>query len=172
MSPLGLEPGVVRVVDYDPEWPALFEREAARIVRAVHKLPLVLHHIGSTAVPGLAARPVLDMLAGYQEADPAALWKYITAITTAGYQYRGEEGIPGREFFRRGDPRAYHLHLADVGSEFFRENLAFRDVLRSDAALREAYATLKHELFRKYPQNRAAYIEGKEPFVMKALGKA
>src|ERR1044071_7032326 len=116
-SPLGLESGVVRLVEYDARWPALYEAEADRLLAAVAPLPLVLEHTGSTAVPGLSAKPVLDILAGYR--DPGLLAEYIARLTAAGYVHRGEQDIPGREFFRRGHPRAYHLHLTREGSGFW-----------------------------------------------------
>jgi GrpB-like predicted nucleotidyltransferase (UPF0157 family) len=170
MASLGLESGVVRLVEYNPEWPALFEAEAHRITAAVHPLRLVIHHTGSTAVPGLAAKPVLDMLAGYQE--PALRADYIAAIIAADYRHRGDQEISGRDFFRRGDPRAYHLHLAQVDSEFWHDHLDFRDVLRTDAVLREAYGALKHELAVQHPFDRETYIDAKGPFVRHALRRA
>ena len=86
--------------------------------------------------------------------------------------HRGEQGIPGREFFRRGDPRAYHLHLVVRDGTFWREHLAFRDALRNQPALREANAALKRTLAERYPRNREAYIEGKTAFVRRIVGEA
>ncbi len=166
-SSLGLESGVVRLVEYDPEWPVLFQEEAQRIVSAVSPLPLTLHHVGSTAVPGLVAKPVLDILAGYD--DSARRSDYIEAVSAAGYLHRGEQEIPGRDFFRRGAPRAYHLHLAETGSVFWKEHLAFRDLLRRDPALRDQYALLKGRLAMKYPRDRESYIDAKGPFVREVL---
>ena len=79
--------------------------------------------------------------------------------------HRGEQGIPGREFFRRGNPRAYHLHLTAIDSTFWRDHLAFRDRLRADNSLRDAYAALKRDLAARFPRDREAYIEAKGPFV-------
>lgn len=166
-SPLGLESGFVRLVDYDPQWPALFEAEAARLRPVVAPLSITLEHIGSTAIPGLCAKPVLDILAGYD--DPARLEDCIAGLTAAGYVHRGERGIPGREFFRRGTPRAYHIHLARQGGAFWQDHLRFRDALRSDAALRDGYARVKRDLAAKYPTDRESYIEGKAPFVLDVL---
>ena len=169
-SPLGLESGVVRLVEYDPRWPAIFEAEAARLDPVVVPLSITLEHIGSTAIPGLCAKPVLDILAGYD--DPAGLQDIIAAMTAAGYVHRGERGISGREFFRRGTPRAYHIHLTQRNSAFWRDHLRFRDALRADAALRDGYARVKRELAAKYPADREAYIEGKTPFVLDVLRRA
>jgi GrpB-like predicted nucleotidyltransferase (UPF0157 family) len=168
---LGLQRGTVRLVPHDPEWAARFGAEAAHVRAALGPdLPLALEHVGSTAVPGLVAKPVLDMLGGYPPGAPVG--SYVAALRGAGYEHRGEQGIPGREFFRRGDPRAYHLHLAERGGSFWREHLAFRDALRGDPGLREAYAALKLELARRFPGDREAYTEGKTAFVRQAVRQA
>jgi len=164
---LGLESGTVRIVPYDRRWPALFQAEAARIAGALAPLELVLEHTGSTAVPGLAAKPVLDILAGYK--DPAILPDLITGLQGAGYLHRGTQGIPEREFFRRGDPRSYHVHLTRVGGRFWSDHLRFRDRLRADTALRDSYAALKIRLAARYPRDREAYIEAKSDFVRAVL---
>ena len=167
---LGLESGVVRLVPYDPAWPELFVAEAARIRETIGRsLPIALEHMGSTAVAGLPAKPVLDLLGGYPAG--ANVRHYVSALCVAGYVHRGEQGIPGREFFRRGDPRAYHLHLAVERGTFWREHLAFRDALRASEELRNAYAALKLELARRFPNNREAYIEGKTAFVREVIEK-
>jgi GrpB-like predicted nucleotidyltransferase (UPF0157 family) len=167
---LGLERGTVRVVPYDSTWPSLFAAEAERLRQcfAVAELPLIIEHTGSTAVPGLAAKPVLDILAGYRKG--ASVPAYIEVFTDAGYVHRGEQEIPGREFFRRGNPRAYHLHLTAINSSFWRNHLTFRDRLRADITLRDAYAALKLDLAARFPRDREAYIAAKESFVNKALG--
>ncbi|HEX9084496.1 MAG TPA: GrpB family protein [Gemmatimonadaceae bacterium] len=169
MSSLGLESGVVRLVEYDPQWPILFQEEAQRISLAISPLTLKLHHVGSTAVPELVGKPVLDILAGYD--DPASRSAYISALCAAGYQHRGEQEIPGRDFFRRGMPRAYHVHLARAGSDFWHEHLTFRNLLRLDPVLREQYASLKRQLAMKYPRDRESYIDGKGPFIREVLGR-
>ena len=168
---LGLESGTVRLVPHDPAWAALFSAEALRLRAELGPdLPLALEHIGSTAVPGLVAKPILDLLGGYLPS--ARVESYITAIERAGYMHRGEQGIPGREFFRRGEPRAYHLHLVVQHNAFWREHLAFRDALREQPAIRDAYATLKLDLAGQYPRDREAYIEGKGPFVRQVVAKS
>jgi GrpB-like predicted nucleotidyltransferase (UPF0157 family) len=166
-QPLGLESGIVRVVPYDPRWPDLFQAELQRLRTALLPLVATIEHIGSTAVPGLAAKPVLDILAGYD--DPELLQQYIMRFEAAGYEHRGEQGIPGREFFRRGNPRSYHVHLTRLGNTIWRQHLGFRDLLRSDPALRDAYADLKRQLAAQFPTNREAYIEGKAGFIQTAL---
>jgi GrpB-like predicted nucleotidyltransferase (UPF0157 family) len=162
---LGLEGGVVRLVPYDPAWPGLFSAEAKRLQKlfAAAGLVVTLEHTGSTAIPGLAAKPILDILGGYAEGTPVR--ECIDVLTAAGYVHRGEQGIPGREFFRRGNPRSIHLHLTAIESPFWRDHLTFRNRLRADNALRDAYAALKHDLAARFPRDREAYIEAKGPFV-------
>lgn len=169
---LGLASGEVRLVAYDPAWPALFAAEAARLTDALaaRGLPVRLEHMGSTAVPGLPAKPVLDLLGGHPQGAPLAA--YVAALEEAGYVHRGEQGIPGRHFFRRGDPRAYHLHLTTEGGAFWRDHLRFRDILRADDALRDAYAALKQGLAARHPRDREAYTDGKGPFVRAVLAGA
>jgi GrpB-like predicted nucleotidyltransferase (UPF0157 family) len=168
---LGLESGTVRVVPHDSGWAALFAAEAQRLRAALGPdLPLALEHTGSTAVPGLVAKPVLDLLGGYPPG--ASVEPYVAALGRAGYAHRGEQGIPGREFFRRGEPRAYHLHLVVRHGPFWREHLAFRDALRAQAAVRAAYAALKLDLARRYPRDREAYTEGKSAFVRQVVAEA
>lgn len=166
---LGLESGIVRLELYDPAWPGLFAAEAERLQKlfAAAGLDITLEHTGSTAIPGLAAKPVLDILGGYAEATPVT--ECIDVLAGADYVYRGEQGIPGREFFRRGNPRSYHLHLTAIDSQFWRDHLAFRNRLRGDDALRDAYAVLKHDLAARFPRDREAYIEGKGSFVNDTL---
>jgi GrpB-like predicted nucleotidyltransferase (UPF0157 family) len=168
---LGLDHGTVRLVAHDPAWAALFRAEAARLrERLGPELPLGLEHVGSTAVPGLVAKPVLDILAGYPPG--ASPGPYVAALVDAGYVHRGEQGIPGREFFRRGDPRSCHVHLAVQHGRFWREHLAFRDALRDRPAVRAAYGALKLELAGRFARDREAYTDGKGAFVRQVVADA
>lgn len=168
---LGLESGIVRVVAYEPVWPELFAAEAQRLHGVLGSaLPLEIEHMGSTAVPGLAAKPVLDMMAGYPAG--ARVEPYIEALVRAGYVHRGEREIPGREFFRRGNPRAYHVHMVLRDGSFWRDHLAFRDALRAQPSIRDAYAALKLDLARRHPRDREAYGDGKTAFIRAVVAEA
>ncbi|MDQ6888327.1 MAG: GrpB family protein [Gemmatimonadota bacterium] len=169
-SPLGLARGSVVLVPYDPRWRALFRSERERISSVQPLTRLLLEHTGSTSVPGLCAKPIIDILAGYPTG--ASLEEYIDGFVRAGYTHRGEQEIPGRHFFRRGEPRSYHVHLAEAGGSFWREHLAFRDCLRREPQVREAYSALKRELASRHPREREAYIEGKGPFIREVLTRA
>jgi GrpB-like predicted nucleotidyltransferase (UPF0157 family) len=162
-APLGLESGGVRLVEYDERWPGLFATEARHLHAACGTLSIALEHVGSTAVPGLCAKPVLDILAGHPPAIPAA--SYVQCLQEAGYVHRGDRGIAGHQFFRRGQPRAYHIHLVEEGGVLWRQYLAFRDRLRLDAGAAQRYGDLKRRLARDYPRDRESYINGKAAFV-------
>lgn len=170
-EPLGLYSGTVRVVPYQAAWPERYAAEAARLNRVFDELglSLILEHSGSTAVPGLDAKPVLDMIAGREPGSDRG--QVITAIVSAGYSYRGEQDIPGRDFFRRGDPRQYHLHLAVTGSAFWNDHRAFRDHLRANPETAAAYAKLKRDLAELFRRDREAYINGKTAFIRGVLGR-
>lgn len=166
---LGLESGTVRVVDYDARWPDLFAAEATRVRRHCDELGLSLEHVGSTAVPGMCSKPVLDIAAGRprEVSVPAC----IASLEAAGYEHRGEQGVPGREFFRRGRPRAYHIHLVELGGSLWRRYIGFRGHLRTHPEAAEQYAKLKQVLAGQFPRDREAYIAGKSPFVEQIVNR-
>jgi GrpB-like predicted nucleotidyltransferase (UPF0157 family) len=172
MGKLGLESGTVRLAAYDSAWPELYAAEAARLqpFLAAQNVALLLEHSGSTSVPGLCAKPIIDILAG-RKADEERP-RIIAAITAAGYVYRGEQGIPGRDFFRLGDPRQYHLHLTTVGSAFWYDHRTFRDFLRAHPDAADQYAAVKQELALRFPFDRESYINGKTAFVESVLARA
>jgi len=160
---LGLPKGVVLVVDYDPRWPDLARSEIARIDAACAGLELRVEHVGSTAVPGLCAKPVLDLLAGRPK--DVALAEVLRALTAAGYEYRGDLGLAGREYLRRGDPAGYHLHLVEQGSDHWNRMIAFRDYLRGHPDRAEEYGRLKRTWATMFSDDREAYVAAKSPFI-------
>jgi GrpB-like predicted nucleotidyltransferase (UPF0157 family) len=164
---LGLESGIVRLVEYDERWPALFAAEAQRILAHTGALPFRLEHIGSTSIPGMCAKPILDIAAGRPADAPVAA--YIPALQQAGYEYRGERGVPGREFFCRGVPRAYHLHLVEDDGPRWREYIAVREYLREhDGAVREL-AGFKRALAARFARDREGYMHAKSAYVNRIL---
>lgn len=166
-DPLGLESGIVRLLEYDARWPALFAVEEQRIRECCGALPLRLEHIGSTSIPGMCAKPVLDILAGRPR--ESTIPDYVIALTQAGYIHRGERGVPGREFFRRGVPRAYHVHLVEAGGRLWREYLGFRDYLRAHHEAARRFADVKRELAARFSTDRETYITAKSPHVREIL---
>jgi len=167
-SSIGLRRGTVQLRAYDPAWAEAFRDEAARLAQQVADAelpPLLFEHIGSTAVPGLEAKPIIDVIAGHEPGiEPSA---YFLILEAAGYELRGPQGVPEREFFVRGPEhhRTHYLDLVPFEGAFWRDHLIFRDRLRDDHAVRVAYAALKRQLAAAHADDRGAYTAGKARFV-------
>lgn len=164
---LGLESGVVRLVDYDARWPKLFAAEQQRIRDYCGTLALRIEHIGGTSIPGMCAKPILDIAAGLP--CDTSTQDYVAALERAGYEHRGERGIPGRQYFRRGQPRAYHVHLVEEGGPLWRDYIGFRDYLRAHAEAARRFADLKRVLAARFFQDREAYMNAKSSHVQQIL---
>jgi GrpB-like predicted nucleotidyltransferase (UPF0157 family) len=156
----------VVVVDYQRVWPDLFEMERRQIVQLLGPRVGPIEHIGSTAVPGLPAKPIIDLMAGLVGSGD------LSPLGTLGYEDLGENGITGRRFFRKGRPRTHHLHVIETDSHFWKEHLCFRDFLRLHPDEAEAYDRLKRALSENYRHNRDAYSRGKMPLIEEILRKA
>jgi GrpB-like predicted nucleotidyltransferase (UPF0157 family) len=168
-SGLGLARERVVVRPYDGRWPRAFADEEARLRALVGALARAIEHVGSTAVAGLAAKPVLDVAIAY--ADRSALAAMRALLAQAGYEDRGDQGERGGVVVVKGPPacRTHHLHLVAAESAQWRSYLAFRDALRRDPSLRSRYAALKEELAARFPDDRVAYTDGKDEFVASTL---
>jgi len=164
---LGLESGAVRVVEYDARWPVLFAAEQQRIRDQCGTLALSLQHIGGTSIPDMCAKPILDIAAGRPR--DTSTKGYIAALEQAGYEHRGERGVPGRQFFCRGEPRAYHVHLVEEGGPLWRDYVAFRDYLRAYAEAARQFADLKRVLAARFSRDREAYMNAKSAHVQEIL---
>jgi len=162
------ENNAIRVVEYDADWPLRFQTLAARVRALLGALAMHVEHIGSTSVPGLAAKPILDI--DIVVRDAADLQSGIRQLEKAGYLYEGDLGVPGREALRcpAGSER-HHLYLLLQGSPELRRHLAFRDALRADRVLREEYAALKRTLAQRFHDDRRAYTSGKSDFIAAVL---
>ncbi len=158
----------VVVVPYDPAWRAAFALLRDRIAPVLGELAVGIEHVGSTAVPGLAAKPIVDIDVVIRPADnlPAV----VTRLATLGYTHLGDLGILGREAFRATPelPR-HHLYVCAAGSAALQAHLALRDSLVADPDLAAAYGALKRELAERYRDDRDAYAEGKSAFIDAAL---
>jgi len=170
---IGLGP-VARVADYDPRWPRGFKEEKARILAAIGSWAERVEHVGSTAVPGLAAKPIIDVLVGLRDLEDAK--ECIPRLVSIGYEYVPEyETVrPERRYFRKGpaEARTHHLHMVETASAFFRNHILFRDYLRAHPAEAGRYEALKRALAEEHEFNRDAYTEGKTEFVESVLRKA
>jgi GrpB-like predicted nucleotidyltransferase (UPF0157 family) len=158
----------VELVDHDPSWAELFAREAAELSSIFDGAAVGVEHIGSTSVPDLCAKPVVDILVGLRE---LRLTKdQIAAMKGRGYAYLGEHGLPGRLFFRK-EPRTHHVHVVEHGGEHWERQLTFRDTLRSDAEERKRYDEFKRRLAAEgHP--REVYTELKTPFIREVEARA
>lgn len=160
----------IEVVPYDPAWPSRFAAWRARLATELGAAALRIEHVGSTSVPGLAAKPVIDIHVSV--ADVEAEETYVPAIERAGVAFRSREDRH-RYFRPAGDrPREVQVHVSQSGSEWERIHLLFRDFLRSDPEVRDAYAALKQGLARRHRFDRIAYTEAKTGFILDALQRA
>jgi GrpB-like predicted nucleotidyltransferase (UPF0157 family) len=156
----------VSVVPYDPAWPGLYEAEAQLILRALGDIVVSIHHIGSTAIPGVFAKPIIDVLE--EVVDLTRLDELTWAMLELGYEALGEYGIAGRRYFRkrnRAGVRTHHVHCFCAGSPEIERLLAFRDYMIAHPVEAEAYGALKRELAQAHPDDRQAYVDGKDEFV-------
>jgi GrpB-like predicted nucleotidyltransferase (UPF0157 family) len=164
----------VRLEPHNSDWAEQFFLERTRILRVLGEtgrggVAWAVHHVGSTAIPGIHAKPVLDILL---EVYPAPLEEeHIAALESLGYEYRGEAGVPGRQFFRT-EPRTRHLHAFKLDSPEVHDHLLFRDYLRAHPVEANRYEALKLELAQAFPDDRPAYTNGKAALIGELLGSA
>jgi GrpB-like predicted nucleotidyltransferase (UPF0157 family) len=158
----------ITIEDYDPRWPEQFEVLRLRLVAKLDGIAARIEHVGSTAVPGLAAKPIIDIdVFLHSDADlPAA----ITKLAFLGYEHRGDLGVRGRHAFRAppGEP-PHHLYVCLPTSSECRRHILFRDVLRQHPEYAHAYADLKRKLAQKFCADREAYTLAKAEFVRELL---
>ncbi|MEZ0480910.1 GrpB family protein [Planococcus sp. SSTMD024] len=161
----------VIVTAYDERWPAAFENAAAEIREMLESICLDVQHVGSTAVPGLAAKPVIDLLV--MVSDIAAVDRFEDAFHKLGYRAKGENGLPGRRYFERGgDKRTHHVHCYEQGNPEIFRHLAFRDFLKANPQIAAAYGELKMKLAKQYPLDIEQYIKGKQAMIQEIEKKA
>jgi GrpB-like predicted nucleotidyltransferase (UPF0157 family) len=159
---------VVVVVDYDPAWPDLFAALHGQLWPVVADLATSIEHVGSTSVPGLAAKPIIDfdIVVPTVQRIPAV----IERLVGLGYRHRGDLGVPGREAFHRPPETVVHqVYVCVAGIASLRNHLAVRDYLRAHPAVASEYGALKKELARRFPDDIDAYIEGKSELLERIL---
>lgn len=159
------------VLDYSPEWPTLYTREIS-LLRAVLGSEIVrAHHIGSTAVPGLAAKPIIDILLEVRSVE--RLDTFDNAMEGLGYQPRGEFGIPGRRYYPKGDDeRTHHVHAFAVDDPHIEVHLAFRDYLRVHPSSVAEYSAVKREASAVHETDPEGYVAFKHDLVERMVAKA
>ena len=162
----------VFLVPYDAAWPALYAEAAAAIREACGELVTRIEHVGSTSIPGIAAKPYLDIMPGFETFEDG--FKVVPAMEALGYESRGELGIPGRHYFTKwveGDDRVWkhNVHAYAVGHGEWVRHLVFRDALRAVPALREEYEALKIELAALHRDEVQPYADAKSEFVERVI---
>lgn len=160
----------VHVVAHDPEWPQVFERIRSYVWPAVRDVAIDVEHVGSTAVPGLMAKPVID--ACVLVASNGDVQAGIERLARIGYVHRGTLGVPEREAFRGpAELPRHHLYLSPRASLSVKNHLGFRDYLRSHPEAAREYGELKASLARRFPADIDSYIVGKTDFILRILGE-
>ncbi|MGH8866403.1 MAG: GrpB family protein [Actinomycetes bacterium] len=165
----GLQPGRVTLAEYDPGWPDRFARHAAALRRILGERARLVEHIGSTSVPGLAAKPIVDIVVGIDDPDDEA--SFVPALEAAGYTVLVRE--PGHRCFRAGEPdEPVNVHCYPPGHAEIRKYLVFRDRLRSSATDRARYEATKRDLARHEWRDVNYYAEAKGPVIDEILASA
>lgn len=157
------------IVDYDAFWQLQFVQEAEKIKKALNAPRLIVEHIGSTAVPGLCAKPIIDIMVAVEDLRDE---KIVAGLSKLGYVFEPDAGEQDRLFFRKVTVRTYHVHVVEKNSWAFRRHLLFRDYLISNPSVCEEYAALKRESAKRYRSDRQGYTRSKTEFIESALRKA
>ena len=158
-----------RIVKYDHRWPVLFADEKALVVAAAGVPPEHVEHIGSTAVPGLGAKPIIDLMVGVSKVEDAQ--REVEALEGLGYHWRGET-VPGTLYLRKAEPRRFNLHLTQWKGKFWIDHLLFRDFLRTHPEKARQYQELKRELMSRLASDPPAYNDGKTSFIESVVQQA
>ena len=163
----------VFIVPHEPRWAEQFAEEAAAVGRAMGEALIAIHHIGSTAIPGICAKPIIDLLAVVSDLDQLDVQN--PHMHELGYEVMGEFGIAGRRYFRKDDAsgnRTHQIHAFLTGSPQIARHVNFRDFLRAHREYADQYDALKQHLASLYPSDIAAYTDGKDEFIKEMDAKA
>ncbi|PMC34424.1 hypothetical protein CJ195_23540 [Bacillus sp. UMB0899] len=161
----------VEVCSFNEKWSQMFREESEKLKHIFGNEVVDIHHIGSTSVPGLKAKPIIDIMPVVKDINNVD--KYTIEMQEIGYDPKGENGIPGRRYFQKGgDNRSHHVHIYQVGSYEIKRHLAFRDYLKSCPDEVKNYGELKERLAQQFPYDIESYINGKDEFVKEIERKA
>jgi len=162
------------IVDYNPEWPLMYEHEKALILGAIGHIIADIEHIGSTSIIGMGAKPIIDIMIGLHQLDDAR--ECIPRLEALGHRYvpEFETRIPERRFFRKGpdEARSHHIHMVERASQFWQDRIRFRDYIRTHPEDAMLYFLLKQELAARFGSNRQGYSDAKASFIQALLSKA
>jgi len=156
----------VELVPYNPEWSLLADQEAERILEQLTITVIGIYHIGSTSVPGLKAKPIIDFVMEVEDLDEVI--QAVEQFESLGYSSKGEMGISGRQFFTRDTDgeRTHHLHVFQSGHPDIERHLVFRDFLRANPDAAREYENLKEKLAKRFPKESGNYTEAKSEFIL------
>ena len=169
MGFIGLQNEKVKLSEYSPAWEKLYKKEEKLLIPIVEKYGLGIEHIGSTAIPGSKAKPIIDMVIGVKSLKDGE--KLIKPLKKLGYKCRHDASIEKRYFFTKGNKTqtSYHLHIVRFNSSLWKNQLLFRDYLRKHKDVVKKYNELKEELAEKYKDDRKKYVAGKDKFIKSVI---
>jgi GrpB-like predicted nucleotidyltransferase (UPF0157 family) len=157
---------IIEVVSHNPKWEQKFKEEANKIKKIFEEIFIDIYHIGSTAIPAIKAKPVIDIMVEVKDINKVN--RYNKQMEKLGYVALGEYGIPKRRFFQKGGTkRSHHVHIFEKGSPQIKRHIDFRDYLISHPKVAKKYSRLKENLAKKYRYDIDKYQEGKESFMKK-----
>ncbi|CAI9387558.1 Dephospho-CoA kinase [Bacillus sp. T2.9-1] len=161
----------VEVKPYNEQWLSMFEEEANKLLEIFGSEIIEIHHIGSTSVNGLMAKPIIDIMPIVRDIN--RIDEFNTAMVAIGYEPKGENGITRRRYFQKGgDNRTHHVHIYELGNPEIERHIAFRDYLRVHPYDAKKYGDLKDALSQRFPYNIESYIKGKEKLALEIERKA
>lgn len=166
----GLESGKVKLAEHNKEWARVFADEKKLLAQALQKSAAEVEHVGSTAIPTIVSKPIIDIVIGVPSFE--RLQNEIGALTKLQYHYRGECGIPGRHFLTKGDPTRFHIHLVERSSSHFLDMVLFKEYLCSNYGAAKRYEELKLKLEKEFATDRDKYTESKGPLISELLSEA
>jgi GrpB-like predicted nucleotidyltransferase (UPF0157 family) len=166
---LGLAKGEVFLVPWNEHWKEEYLREKESISRQIGEHVVAYHHIGSTAVKHLSAKPIIDIAVEVNAFEDG--YKCILGLREIGYKHRIIKELPDRHYFSKGEPRTHQIHMYEKGNEYLKRQLAFRDYLRTNESARKEYPKMKEELSKTYATNKLAYADAKTEFVNRVLSR-
>lgn len=169
---LGIQKHEVVLVPHSSKWKEDYRAERSRIKKILGKTAEDIEHVGSTAVQGLKAKPIIDIAVAVRNREAFELC--IKPLNDLGYEFLGEYGIPDRYFFRKGENGKikYHVHVCVLEGDFWVDHLLFRDYLRRHPEILQQYEEIKEHLASKYSKERSTYTEAKSEFILSVVKKA